>query len=516
MNGPSMDAPPPIPVTTAGAGQEGTLLRGVVDLSTAKRRAVHGAGATLIAQALKFVLKFGAAVVLARLLDPAEFGIVAMVGPIIAFASTLNDLGFAQAVVQRREITAEQVSRLFWINVAASIGLAITLVLLSPLIGWMYSEPRTVEITIVLAALIVIGTLGVVPTALLNREMRFLPIVAIDMAQLCVSVGSAIFMAWAGFGYWALVLSQVVATIFGVICTLAVARWRPFAPKRRAEVGPLVRFGIHLTGVNLATFFSMSADNIIIGIVSGKVPLGLYERSYTLVLQPLGQLMAPLGRVAIPLLAQLNGDPARFRSAYANMLSLGAIFTAPAMICCTMLAGPIVTGLLGDDWREAGPIFSWISFGGIFASAFYSTGWVFTTEGRTGQQLSLSIVTALISIASFGLGVLWGAVGVAAVNALTFSFIQLPLMMHGMTRQGAIRKIDVVRAVVPLIFAGGLTGSAIWVASDFVVPNLVGIGLLFFLAYGVFGLTVLLFPGGRSLLRSIWAIRHSLRTSATT
>lgn len=485
-----------------------------IDLATAKSRAVYGAGATIVAQAVKFVLKFGSGVALARLLDPAQFGIVAMVGPIIIFVSTLNDLGFAQAVVQRRDITAEQISRLFWINVAVSVALAAVVMLSAPLVGWLYGEPRTIGITMVLAAMIVVGTIGIVPTALLNRQMRFIPIVLIDIAQLFVSVTVSIGLAWYGFGYWSLVLAQVVATTFGILCTLRVAKWRPLGPRQKADVGPLVKFGVNLTGVNLATYFSRSADNMIVGVVGGKVQLGLYDRSYSLVLQPLSQLMAPLGRVAIPLLSRVNDDAARFRTTYIQMLRLGALLTAPLMICCTILAGPLIVFLLGAKWTAAAPVFAFVSFGGIFASAFYSTGWVFTTEGRTPQQLRLSVVTALISVASFAAGIPWGAAGVAGVNALTFSFLQVPIMLYGMTREGAIRPGDVVRAMMPLLIASAATAAMVYLLRGVGAPGIVFFGIMFTLAYALFAAIVLLLPGGRDLLSALWNLKSSLRRKA--
>ena len=182
-----------------------------------------------------------------RLLDPAQFGIVAMVSPILGFVGTLNDLGFAQAIVQRRDITAAQVSGLFWINLLLSLLLASALMLAAPLIGLLYHEPRTIGVTIALATLVVFGTMGLLPTALLNREMRFLPLVLIEIGSIAANVVASIVFAYLGLGYWAIVLGQATGSLTGLCAIWIAARWLPSPPYPLANVGPLLRIGVNLT-----------------------------------------------------------------------------------------------------------------------------------------------------------------------------------------------------------------------------------------------------------------------------
>ena len=476
------------------------------------RRVVNGAGATVAAQGVKFCLRFGSAIVLGRLLVPADFGIVAMVSPVLAFIGTLNDLGFAQAIVQRRDITAAQVSHLFWINVLASLVLAAVLMLAAPLVGWLYGEPRTVGITLAMTVSLVIGTLGIVPSALLSRQMRFVAASAIEVGSLVVSVGLSIGLALAGFGYWSLVLAQIASTATGMVAVFAAAGWRPRFRHTRAPIGSLVRFGANLTGVNLATYVSMMADNIIVGAVAGKNALGLYDRSYTLALQPLGQLMAPLGRVAMPLLSRFEDDPDRLRWSYLLMVRLGVLLTAPAMIVCVVLHGPVIALLLGPRWAAAAPVFAWICLGGVFASIFSSTGWLFTVQDRTGEQLRLSLATAAISVASFAIGIAWGVEGVAAASSLSFILLQTPLMLRGLTRTGCVGRADLGRALWPAAVAGALTVLAVLLAGRIVFP--VNVFVAGALAYAVFGAAMLALPGGTALRGELWRLRDLVRGRA--
>ena len=487
-------------------------LRAAFTHDALKRRAVAGAGATIVTQALRFALKFGSVVVLGRLLVPADFGIVAMVAPVFAFVGTLNDLGFGQAIVQKPDITHRQVSALFWINFAVSIVLAGALMAASPLVGWLYDEPKTVGVTIVLASLIVVGTLGLVPGAILSRRMSFVPQAVVEIVGLSINIGSSIVAALAGWGYWAIVVGQVANTVAGAAMVWAIVRWKPLSPRREENVRPLLRFGMHLTGVNLATYFSMTADNMIVGVFGGKVQLGLYDRSYNLVVQPLGQLMSPVSRVAIPLLSRLD-DPVRYRTTFLQMLRLTCLLTAPAMILCVLMAEPIVVLLLGAKWGEAAPIFAWICFGGIVAPLFGTTGWLFTTQARTGEQVKLAVITALISIASFAVGIRWDAVGVAAVSALSFILLQAPLMFWRVTRAGAVRMSDIAGPLVSLGIAGLASAGAVLLCGALPLPARIFVAGL--AAYLVFAAVVRLLPGGREFFEAVVKLRSALRAART-
>jgi polysaccharide transporter, PST family len=476
-----------------------------------KRRSVQGGAATFGAQALKFFIRFGSAVVVARFLSPAEFGLVAMVSPILGFVSTLNDLGFGQAIIRAPEITARQISALFWRNLLLSIGLAAGLSLVAPLVGRLYHEPRTISVTIALGGLLILSTLGIVPNALLKRELRFLPLVSIDLVSLITGAVVTVATAIIGLGYWSLVIGQLASSLASVLLAFGFARWIPSKFVTDPTIRSFMRFGANLTVVNIATYFSMTADNMIVGVVVGKEALGLYDRSYTLTIQPLNQLLAPVSQLSIPLLSRLQHVPDLYRRSYQNMLRLSLMLIMPAMLFCVILAKPLIVLMLGAKWQAAAPVFAWVCFGGIVAPIFSSTGWVFTTQNRTGEQMRFSVTTALISIASFALGVRWGIVGVASVSALSFTFIQVPLMIYAMTRRGVISLRDVVRTLAPFFASAALIAIPLYYLRKASGPiQLPAIGAL---SYALFLLCLYVLPGGRDLLKMILGIGSTLRRS---
>jgi PST family polysaccharide transporter len=466
-----------------------------------KRRSLQGAAATMAGQGVKFMFRFVSIVVTARLLNPADFGLVAMVAPILAFVNTVNDLGFTQAIVQRREITPQQISALHWMNLAVSILLAVLLIAVSPLVSAVYHEPRTGQILCVMATLVILSALNMAPTAILLRELRFVPHVLRDVGAAAVGVAVTVGAALLGLSFWSLVLGQLATSVTSLALLYRFTRWRPSPPRREAGAGALFRFGANLTVVNIAGYFSTFADNLLIGGLLGKVQLGLYDRSYNLVVQPVNQLMSPVSRVAIPLLSRLTDQPDLYRRTYLNLVRIALLFTTPAMIACTTLPLQTVHFLLGAKWDAAAPVFAWICLGGITAPIFYTTSWLYVTQARTGRQATAAIASAAIGVTSFVLGVRWGIQGVAACSAAAFVLLQTPLMLVGCTRSGLVRLADVAKALLPLAVAGGLTALILtaaspWVSAWRIVPA-------FGLAYVVFATATFLLPGGGELFREL-------------
>ena len=498
-------------MSTSPEGIPPESLETTFDAQDLKKRSVQGGLLILGAQGAKFVTKFASAVVVARLLTPADFGMVAMVSPILGFLNTFNDLGFGQAIVQTPEITKDQISALFWRNMLISAGLAALLSLIAPLVGMLYREPRTTSLLISMAALLVLGTLGLVPNALLKREMRFGPLSFIDVAGLVAGTAVTIATAAWGFRYWSLVIGQVATSMTSVVLAFFYARWLPTRATKGTNIGAFVRFGANLTLVNVATYFSMTADNMIVGAVAGKVELGLYDRSYTLTIGPLTQLLSPISQVSVPLLSRLQDQPDLYKRSYNNMLRMALILTMPAMLFCVVLAKPLVPLMLGAKWTLAAPIFAWVCFGGLVAPLFSSTGWIFTTQNRTGEQMRASVVTAIISIASFATGVHWGAVGVACVSALSFSFIQVPYMLYVMTRRGIVTAQDILRTLTPFLVATALVAVPLyWMRSARTLPQMIGILLL---SYTLYVVLLIVLPGGREFVKMLRNIGGVVRPS---
>src|SRR5262249_18897970 len=172
--------------------------------SDLKGRSVRGGFCTVSSQGGQFLIQSVSTVVLARLLTPVDFGIVAMVTAVTGLGQAFADFGLSEATIQRKEITHNQVSTLFWINVAIGLGLMLVTMGAAPVLAWFYREPRLKDITFLMSLTFLISSLRVQHDALLKRQMRFLSLAVRDVASWGVAVPVAIAMAWRGAGYWAL------------------------------------------------------------------------------------------------------------------------------------------------------------------------------------------------------------------------------------------------------------------------------------------------------------------------
>ena len=254
--------------------------------------------------------------VLARLLVPQDFGLVAMVTTVVGFLRIFQNAGLATATVQRQEITHAQVSNLFWVNVAVGGVISLLVAVSAPAIAWFYHEPRLVAITLVLSITFVLASSAVQHIALLSRQMRFRVIAVIDIVSLLGGYLTGIGMALWKYGYWALVGAAVAQATIKLVLTWSISRWRPGLPSRNTQTWHLLSFGANITAGGLMCLLARSADNLLIGRFFGAAAVGLYTRGSILLLRPLDQLMISIYAVLIPALSRIQGQHDRYRRTF--------------------------------------------------------------------------------------------------------------------------------------------------------------------------------------------------------
>ena len=481
-----------------------------------QRRSVRGVAFSLAAQVVRFMLQFSSQILLARLLLPADFGLVAMAAPVLALAQTIGELGLAQAVIQRPALTQAELSSLFWLSMAINAALAVLMLAVAPAVALLYGEPRLRLLLAVLAALLVLNGVASQQMAVMARRMRFAKMAAIDVACLLTATAAGIGGALAGFGYWSLVVMQ--AGNLGVIAVLASlwSGWRPSLPARAGGVRAMLAFGAHMTGYNLVTYAGSNLDSVLIGAAAGPVSLGFYDRSMKLVVTPLWQLSMPLARVATGLLSRLAGQPAEYRRAYLAMLRGLLIATTPGFACGATMAGTLVPALLGPQWRGAAPVVAWLCASAILVPYGISASWLFVSQARVQAQLRWACLRTALSLAALAAGLPWGVMGVAIAYALASPLVQ-GCMAWGATRQGAVGLRDVALGTYPVLLCtavgtGAAHGFVRWMPMPGAAAELLASLAVTYLAGAA---SLLCFPAGVALLRDVAMARHAFRRVAS-
>jgi O-antigen/teichoic acid export membrane protein len=412
-----------------------------------KGRSVRGGLLTLTSQGTQFVTTSIATVVLARLLTPADFGLVAMVTSLTGLAQGFADLGLSEATIQRQEINHDQVSSLFWINFA--IGLALTLVTasLAPVLALLYREPRLKDITLVVSLTFLICGLRVQHDALLRRQMRFVSMAIRDVSSYALAVPVAIVMAWKGAGYWALVALPLTVNLTQVVFSWLMVGWIPGAPRRDAKVRSLIVFGGNVATSYLLYNSNRSADSILIGWHWGAGSLGLYARAYNLLMLPVRQLSTPARSVIVPALSRIQGDPERFARYYLGAVNLIMWISAPIFGFLFVAAEPVIVLVLGMKWREASPVFQILVLAALGQLLLDSTLWVFVSRGESQRLLKLLLIISPIIIGGFLIGLPFGIKGVALSGSLVLVAI-LPWILRFTFRGTSLTLQRLLRSIV--------------------------------------------------------------------
>ncbi|MDE2228383.1 MAG: lipopolysaccharide biosynthesis protein [Alphaproteobacteria bacterium] len=412
-------------------------------------RSVRGGAVTVAAQIIKVAVQFGVTVILARLLRPEAFGLVAMVAVIVAFLELFKDFGLSAATVQRETVTHEDISALFWVNAGLGVAAGLVMIPLAPLLAWFYREPALVGVTLWLGIGFVLSGLSTQHLAVLRRQMRFTALAMILMWSEIIGMAVAVIAAYAGADYWALVVQRLVWALCIAIGAWVFCPWRPGRPAGLGRVRDLLRFGGHVTGSNLVGTFARNLDQILIGWYWGATPLGLYERAYKILLVPINNLNAPLFSVAMPALSRLVDRPALYRRAYLGTVEKLNMVTMPCAAVLIAVPGPVVRVLFGPQWLAATPIVAWLGVAALYHPIGYTCSWLFMTQDRTAEMLRWGLFGSALNAAFIVGGLPFGPVGVAASLAAGGLAVRMPLLFWMVGRSGPVSRGDLVRSMLP-------------------------------------------------------------------
>lgn len=377
------------------------------------RLAARGALVTMGGQGGRILLQFCGIVIVARLLSPADYGLLAMVVAIVGFGEVLRDFGLSAASIQAESLSPEQRSNLFWINTAIGAALAAATYLAAPWIALFYDQALLIPVAQALALTFILTGIATQYRAQLNRDMRFGELAAVEIGAQAGGLAAALALALNGFGYWALVVQQIGHAAIALILMMAFARWRPGLPHRGVPMGGLLTYGWNLMNTQLIAYLSRNVDALVIGYRFGTDALGLYNRAYQLLMMPLNQINAPATTIALPVLSRLKSDPARYDAflLHGQSALLHLVIAIFAFACAQ--AEPLILLVLGEQWGPAVPLFQILAIGGIFQAAAYASYWVFLSKGLTGSQLRYVLTTRVVIVAAVLAGANWGVGGVA-------------------------------------------------------------------------------------------------------
>ncbi len=430
------------------------------------RRAVRSGAITAGAQAVLFSVQFVGTILLARLLSPNDFGLVAMVIAVVGFLDTFKDLGLSAATIQRAEITRSQVNALFWVNVAAGGLLTLATLALAPGLAWFYGRPELLGIAAAISVGFLISGVSAQQYALLRRSMQFGRIASIDILAAIVSTLAGLAAAWHGFAYWSIVVQRVTKPAVAALALWSTTAWHPGFYRWDPTVVPMLRFGGFLAINNIMNYAARNVDNIAIGWMWGAGPLGIYSRAYNLLLLPISQVSTPMLNVAMPAFSRLHDDPARFRQGYLYLLRVAGLVLVPPVAVLIACADDVVVLLLGDRWLDVAGIYRWLGLIALVQPMTVTCGIVFLSSGRSKDMARVTLVNAGLTIVSIMMALPYGPAAVAASYAVSGLLIRTPILIHATSRVSAVTARDMYAIVAPQLLLGCVIVAGGWYAAS--------------------------------------------------
>ena len=399
-----------------------------------KEKTIRGGAARLAGHGARAVVRLAMLMTLARILDPSDFGLVAMVTAVTGVFEVFATGGLSTATVQRVEVSHGQISTLFWFNILIGTLLGLLCLAAAPILSTFYNDPRTALVIVAVAPAFVINATGVQHLAMLQRELRYVTLAAIEVTSEVVAATIAICMAVAGFGYWAIVATVIAGPMVITIGAWVTSGWRPGAPQRIGDVSSMLRFGGAITIYGLVVYIAYNVEKILIGRYYGSDALGLYGRAYELINLPNRIISTAIGMVAFSSLARLQTEPARLKNYFLKGFSLFTAITVPATLACLVFADDIILVMLGSKWTQAVPIFQLLAPSVLVLGIIQPMAWLLMALGLQERSLKISLALAPLVICSYLVGLPYGPSGVALAFSATMIVWLVPHVLwslHG-------------------------------------------------------------------------------------
>ncbi len=433
---------------------------------------VDGAGWTAVSGSmwtgLAFVINksvaLASAVMLARLLEPEQYGLAAIGLLVAAFAEVLGEGGLGNAVVyvsgQDREVVRNALS------LAVITGTLATLIgiLAAPILADAFDAPDAVPILLALSSVYVMSSLRHVYAGALARRLLFKKRVLPDTVRALVKASVTIVLASMGFGPWAIVWGQIAGTAADLVTFVAVTRCRYFPGRlRRVVAEPLVRFGSPLVVVALIGVILQNADYVMVGARSGAEDLGVYSLAFKVPELTLLALPFITGQALFPIFVRLDAaddDSLGFRRGVLAAVRAIAAIAVPIAVVLSVFAPQIVEGVFGQKWAEAGPVLRALALYGLLFALSFTLGDGIKAKGEAGLLAKLGVFRLVI-----GLPVLWWAAG-RGIQWVAWSQVALAVLLLAVTTVLAVAKLQIGAGALAKVYAvPALSGATAAVAA---------------------------------------------------
>ena len=413
-----------------------------------KRRARRGPLLLLIRRLTTLLISLVSTVTIARLLSPREFGLAAMSLVIFSFSQMFRDFGLSNAVLRKGSIDQDELSFLFWCNLAMTLMLSAITALCAGEIAVFYREPQVKAIVLVSLISFVIGGISLQHGAILKRNLRFEASAMIEVASALTGFIVGLSLAYLLRNVWAIVASNIAQSVMASILNIAWTRWRPSRPKWRADAMELFRFAGNTSAFTFVNFFSRNTGTLVIGHLLDVATLGFYNRANALFQIPINNLVQPIAQTTLPVLTRFRHDPDLYRAAYLQLVRSLCFVLFPGSVVLAFSAPSLVEAVLGPNWGVTGTILSILSPTMAAYGLTYAMSDLFISQNRSSELRASGLWDMMFRAGGAMVGVHWGGFGVALGLSIG-TVLSLPVRLSQAGRRGPVALSDQLHAILP-------------------------------------------------------------------
>ena len=451
-------------MTNDGDESKGSTPSRNLEYNRVKEASIRGAGVGAITLFLKACIDFGSIAILARLLTPEDFGVVAMAGTVLNLLRIVGDWGLVMASTQRLLLSPEQLSALFWINTGIGASLTMLSVACAPLLALIFNEPRVAAVTVVMSVTVLAIGIGAQHEAIMRRKMKYGLLHTLDVASQAVGLAIGVCLAIIGMGLWSLVAYQVVARLVRTGLLWSATGWIPGRPRRGARIMDRVSYGAQFVPAQLLTHASRSIGEIVVGASVGAAALGVYRRAHGIVMV-VEQLKQPLKAMMPASLSRLQHRPHEFARFLLHSLTIWSIVACGTIGYVAAEAAFVVGVLLGDQWLGAVPLIRSLVLAGVATALGSATEWILLPLAEMKSLIALRAMRTICVIVGVLVGWQWGVRGVAFGYSITvFLSVSMELVLVS-------RKIDLSLGHLVAPFLRAIVSSGIAAVVVLMVPE---------------------------------------------
>jgi len=444
------------------------------------------------------VMQIGYTAVMARLLSPDAFGLVALAGVVMRFGAYFAQLGLNKAIVQKEELSKEHIRAAF--TSSFLLGLLFTGItwLAAPAAALFFQNPDAIPIIRAMALMFLINGSSSTALSLLERNLQFKALSILEtISYILAYLGVGIILAYLDFGVWSLVIASLMQFVFLGIGAYAITRHNVIFLFNWEAYKPLFAYGSRMSLISFLEFLSINLDTILIGRFLGEYRLGIYNRSRELVSQPMHMLTRTLIKVVFPSFSKMQSDNEKLGKVYLSSITLLAVIIIPVCLGILVAAPEIVRILLGEQWEDAIPVLQILCLGIPLSFLTMFAGIICDAKAILNIKIVLNIVLMAVLAIFFlllkGFGLPGFASAVVLAELVKMGFYQK--VMHGAL---GVSYRQQLYAYLPGILNGSIVAVAIYLVSTllhrFDLPVLLVLIAQVITGAGTLGIFTLLFP----------------------